>query len=407
MWRDGLILPIVCHMWTSFSYLNGMGPLWSPAVLTRKNDLTMLVAYGPGGHPVVAEETPLEQLQQLSHERALHCPNCRSVVHLRGGPGKRAQLHFAHQKGECAWSTEVESIRHMRGKVVLANWLREQFPQAAITLEERLPEPNRIADIFVAHTAGQRWAVEFQCAALELDEWQRRHSAYRSAKIIDIWIIGDNRREKQEAFIEAIIAEAHEVMFLDPLVTPARIWLRWPVTRDTLREWQRSGNTTRTPLLEGWVGHLGYGALLLGRLHEVQLGEQGKLVHPALSALEARTKLLRAMSTASSVDEAMLTRYLRHSLDEEAIHVVLLPLVRAYLRDPDLLQRYNYGRGHSGQLPAEADQRRVLQARVWFSRLAQQGFSPARVQELAKEVPFVGPYAAFVGYVEMLTAMVC
>lgn len=195
-------------------------------------------------------------------------------------------------------------------------------------------------------------------------------------------------------------------MFLDPLVTPARIWLRWPVTRDTVREWQHSGNTAQTPLLEGWVGYLGYGALLIGRLYEVRLGEQGKLVHPALAALEARKELLRLMSAARSVDEATLTVYLRHSLDEEAIRVVLLPLVRAYLRDPDLLQRYNYGRGRSGQLPGEADQRRVQQARMWFTRLAQRGFPPARVQELAQEIPFVGPYAAFARYVEMLTAMV-
>lgn len=363
----------------------------------------MLVAYGPDGHPVIAEETPLEQLQQWSHERALHCPNCRGVVHVRGGPGKRAQLHFAHQKGECAWSTESESVRHMRGKIVLAQWLRQQFPQATVTLEERLPEPNRIADIFVVHADGQRWAVEFQCAPLELNEWQHRHTTYRNAQIIDIWIIGDNRREKQEAFIEAVIAAAHEVMFLDPLVTPPRVWLRWPVTRDTMREWQRS--TIQTPLLEGWVGHLGYGALLIGRLYEVQLGEGGKLIHPALSALEERTKLLRAMSTAPSVDEAMLVAYVRHGLDEKAIRLVLLPLLRAYLRDPDLLQRYNYGRGRLGQSPSEADQRRVQQAHNWFTRLAQQGFSLARVQELAKEIPFAGPYAAFAEYIQMLTAM--
>jgi len=370
----------------------------------------MLVAYGPDNRPVVAEETPLEQLQEWSRGRVLHCPNCRSVVFVRGGPGKRAQLHFAHQKGECAWSTEVESVRHMRGKVVLAQWLREQFPQATTTLEERLPEPNRIADIFVAHADGRRWAVEFQCAPLELGEWQHRHATYRKANIVDIWIIGDNRREKQEAFIEAIIAAAREVMFLDPLVTPARIWLRWPVTHDTLREWQRNGNMDgrkASPLLlEGWVGHLGIGALLLGRLHEVRLGENGKLVHPALVALEARVELLRVMSVAPRVDEAMLGEYLRYSVDEEAIGVVLLPLVRAYLRDPELLRRYNYGRGRSGQLPSEADQQRVKQARNWFAKLAQQGFSLARVQELAKEIPFVGPYAAFAGYVEMLTATI-
>jgi hypothetical protein len=360
----------------------------------------MLVAYGPGGRPVIAEETPLAQLQQWSHQRMLHCPNCREAVHVRGGPGKRAQLHFAHQKGECAWSTEAESVRHARGKMVLAQWLREQLPLATVTLEQRLPEPNRIADIFVAHPEGQRWAVEFQCAPLELDEWNHRHSAYRNASICDIWIIGDNRREKQEAFIEAILTTACEVMFLDPLVTPPRIWIRWPVTRGTLQDWQR--NTIRTPLLEGRVSHLGYGALLTGRLHEVRLGAQGKLVHPALSTLEARTKLLRTMSAATSLDEDSLAAYLRHSIDEDAIHVVILPLMRAYLRDPELLQRYNYGRGRAGQPPGEADKHRVQQARAWFARLEQQGFSRARVQALAQELPFVGPYASFAAYIEML-----
>jgi hypothetical protein len=364
----------------------------------------MLVAYGPNSRPVVAGEEPLEQLQQWSRERVLLCPNCRGIVHVRGGPGKRAQLHFAHQRGECAWSTETESVRHARGKMVLAHWLREQFPQAAITLEERLPEPNRIADIFVVQNDGHRWAVEFQCAPLELGEWQRRHLAYRSADIVDIWIIGDNRRKKQEAFIEAILVEAREVLFLDPLVTPSRVWIRWPVTRDTLQGWQRSA--IQTPLLDGWVGHLGYGALLIGQLHEVHLDEQGKLVHFARSALEARTKLLHVMNTAPSLDEKVLETYLLHSVDEEAIREVILPLVRAYLRDPGFLQRYNYGRGHLGQFLNDADKRRIEQARAWFARLRQQGFSRERVQALAKEIPFVGPYAAFAQYIEMLMAVV-
>ena len=60
----------------------------------------MLVAYGPEEQPVVAEEMSLEQLQQLSHEQQLRCPNCRGLVHVRGGPSKRMQLHFAHQRGE-------------------------------------------------------------------------------------------------------------------------------------------------------------------------------------------------------------------------------------------------------------------------------------------------------------------
>lgn len=363
----------------------------------------MLVAYGPDDHPVIAEETPLDQLQQWSRERRLYCPNCRGVVHVRGGVEKRTQLHFAHQKGECAWSTEAESVRHARGKMVLAQWLREQFPGAVVTLEERLPGPNRIADVFVMHGDGQRWAVEFQCAPLDVEEWRRRHAAYRDARIVDIWVVGNNRLEKQEAFIEAILGGMREVMFLNPLVTPACMWLRWVVTREMVQVWQQEKGWT--PALEGWVGRLGYGASLRGQLQDVRLGEQGALIHPARTVLEERTRLLHAMSMAQCVDESVLTAYLRPIVGEEAVRLVVIPLMHAYLRDPDLLRRYNYGRGCVGAPLSEAETYRVQQARVWLDKVAQRGFSARRLQELAQEIPFVGPYASFAGYMEMLAAM--
>lgn len=365
----------------------------------------MLVAYGPAGQPVIAGETSQEELQRWSQERALYCPNCRGVVHVRGGPDKRTQLHFAHQKGECAWSTEAESLRHACGKMVLALWLREQFPRAIVTLEERLPGPNRIADIFVAHPTGDRWAIEFQCAPLDVEEWRHRHTAYRNAHILDTWIIGNNRREKQEAFIEAIMATAHEVMFLDPLVTPPRIWLRWPLSRDAVKTWQQETRSAWVPTLEGGVERATYGTTLTGQLQDVRLDERGKLVHPVRSALEARTLLLHKMSEASAVDEVMLLAYLRQHVSEDAVRIVMLPLVHAYVRDPDLLRRYNYGRGQLEQPLSEEDKLRVQRARLWLGGLAQQGFTAARLQELAKEIPFVGPYRAFASYMEMLVAL--
>ncbi len=362
----------------------------------------MLVAYGPDGHPVVAEEEPLEQLQRWSQEHVLYCPNCRGVVHVRGGPEKRTQLHFAHQKGECAWSTESESVRHMRGKMVLTEWLRRQFPLASISLEERLPEPNRIADIFVTHPDGQRWAIEFQCAPLDVDEWRLRHAAYRNANIQDTWIIGNNRREKQEAFIEAIIDSTHEVMFLDPLVTPARVWLRWPVIREKVQEW-RSGIGWILSI-EGWVGRSRseYGVTLRGRLQDVFLGEDSKLIHPDRLAFEARDDLLHTMKSARSIDKTTLSAYLAPIVGEEALNVVLFPLLRAYLLDPDLLRRYNYGRGLWNQPVSDEDRHRVQQACVWLEKVSQQGFPLSRLGSLAREIPPVGPYAPFANFVEML-----
>lgn len=363
----------------------------------------MLVAYGPDGNTIVAGETPLEQLQQWSRERSLHCPNCRGVVHVRGGTDKRTQVHFAHQKGECAWSTEAESVRHARGKVTLANWLRAQFPAATITLEERLPEPNRIADIFVAHADGRRWAIEFQCAPLDIEEWQHRHDAYRQASILDIWVIGNNRRDKQEAFIEAILTTYREVLFLDPLVHPARIWLRWPISYEAVQSWQPEA--FERAVLAGWVGRLRYGVTLVGQLDAVYLSDEGQLLHPERRALEQRALRIERMGAALAIDETSLATYLRGRVNERAVRMVILPLTRAYLRDPDLLRRYNYGRGLDGLPVSEADTLRIERAKQWLANLAQYGFSPAQLREVARSIPFAGPYAALANYAEMLLAL--
>jgi len=364
----------------------------------------MLVAYGPQGQPIVAEEAAFEQLVIWSHAQQLHCPNCRGVVHVRGGVSKRMQLHFAHMRGECAWSTEGESVRHMLGKLTLAQWLRAQFPQALVTLEERLPGPNRIADVFLAHAGGRRQAVEFQCAPLELEEWQMRHAAYRAADIIDTWVIGSNRLEKQEAFIEAILSFAREIVFLDPLLSPARTWLRWPATRETVRMWQSSAQPP--PALSGWVGHLGFSATIVGDLADLHLTTHGTFSHTGRTALAESQQLLRKMEHAPLPDVATFEAYLRAiRLDDVAIRIVLLPLLRAYLRDPDLLRRYNYGRGQWNQPVTPQDRQRVEGARAWLQTLAERGIASGRVRELVGAIPLTGPYAAVASYLEMLLAL--
>ncbi|MBX5458944.1 MAG: hypothetical protein IRZ31_18780 [Thermogemmatispora sp.] len=368
----------------------------------------MLVAYGPDGQPVVADERSLSQLQEWSQQRQLFCPNCRAVLHLRGGPARRTQLHFAHRKGECPWSTEEESERHMRGKAGLAVWLHQQFPAARITLEERLPEPNRIADVFVKHPDGRQLAVEFQCAPLELDEWQRRHQAYQQAGITDLWIIGSNRRDKQEAFQEAILESSGLLVFLDPLLTPARAWLRWPLSAQALQAWQEERfSPAQTPNLSagGWVGRLGYGMTLSTTLGELHLNEQGEINHPQRAEHERRLRLRHLMTFADSVDENLLAAYLYNTVSAEMIQRVLRPLLRAYRSDPDLLRRYNYGRGTPEQPVREEDRQRVARACAWLRQLARQGFPLARLRAVAQEIPFVGPYAAFVRYIEMLVTL--
>ena len=362
----------------------------------------MLVAYGPEGQPIVAKDVYLMQLKDLSRRNLLVCPNCRGIVHVRGGSEKRIQIHFAHQKGECSWSTETETIRHLQGKVVLSEWLQKQFPSTRITLEKRLPEPNRIADIFVTFEDGRQWAIEFQCASLDVEEWHRRHKAYREAGIRDTWIIGSNRREKQESFIEAIIVSASEVMFVDPLLTPPIIWIRWAISRDTMLE--RQFVKCWTPSVEGWVGRSRwkYGVTLRGILGDVSLKADGCLNHPNRSTFEKQISLLREMRRAQDIDKAFLKEYLEPIVGGEALDVILFPMLRAYLLDPDLLTRYNYGRGSGDYFVSEADRRRLEQARNWLERLAQREFSAQWLEKLAQAIPPVGPYAAFANYMEML-----
>lgn len=369
----------------------------------------MLVAYGPDNTPVLAEEQRLTQLLQWSRERQLYCPNCRSILHVRGGAEKRTQLHFAHQKGECEWSTEPESLRHTQGKRVLAEWLQTQFPQAMVSLEERLPEPNRIADIFIRHPDNRRWAVEFQCAPLDIAEWKHRHNAYQQAGIHDLWIIGVNRREKQEAFIEAILGGEGEILFLDPQVTPARVWLRWLITAELAQEWQQviqhHPQHTHIPTLDGLAGRTGYGAFLRGTLPEISLDSKAHLQHSMRTTIEQRSQLLCRMQNAHTIDEAQLVAYLQHLTSEAMSHHVLRPLIHAYLRDPDLLRRYNYGRGLPTIPVSPADQERIQQARHWLAELARHGFQREDIREILSVIPYVGVYAAFIRYIEMLLSL--
>ena len=104
-------------------------------------------------------------------------------------------------------------------------------------------------------------------------------------------------------------------------------------------------------------------------------------------------------------DPKLFEEYLATQLVEAAFQIVMLPLLRAYLRDPDLLRRYNYGRGQWNQPVTSADQQRIARAVTWLQDLAGKGFSIERLRELAKMIPLVGPYAALASYLDMLLVL--
>jgi hypothetical protein len=138
-------------------------------------------------------------------------------------------------------------------------------------------------------------------------------------------------------------------------------------------------------------------------LKDVSLGENGRFVHASRFQFNTRVGLLKEMREAKTINSVTLYAYLNPIVGGEAFDVVLFPMLHAYLLDPELLTRYNYGRGIEGYIVSEADKIRIQKARIWLERLNQLGYSTFWLEKLAQEIPHVGPYTAFANYIEMLS----
>ncbi len=130
-------------------------------------------------------------LKSLAAARVLYCPHCRKQVFFRGGP-KRIH-HFYHEAHvECSFVGEPETQEHLGGKLAIYNWLKEQYPNANIALEQRITKTNQIADVYADFGNGQIFAFEIQCAELTIEKWLERRKLYANAGVNDIWLFGAN-----------------------------------------------------------------------------------------------------------------------------------------------------------------------------------------------------------------------
>jgi competence protein CoiA len=130
-----------------------------------------------------------EKIRRLCKRGGLWCPECLGPIEFRAGTSKIA--HFAHRRGTtCTYSYwEPESEDHIRGKLLLYEWLSQAFPNSQIALEQSIPETKQRSDILVIHPSGEKIAVEYQCSPIPEDIWQARHSLYKQANIQDLWVI--------------------------------------------------------------------------------------------------------------------------------------------------------------------------------------------------------------------------
>ncbi|MGE6379562.1 competence protein CoiA [Peribacillus muralis] len=141
---------------------------------------------------LIASNCEVDSTKKLSKEKKLQCPNCQSTVIFK--PGNVYRSHFAHFNSECVVTNyEPETPSHHKGKKILIEWIRKNYPDAEVEYEVYIPETKQIADVFVIHSGegmeGIRWAFEFQHSPLSSKDWENRHELYQSVGIQDYWIL--------------------------------------------------------------------------------------------------------------------------------------------------------------------------------------------------------------------------
>lgn len=129
-----------------------------------------------------------EQLKKWAKKNILICPVCNKPYEYCHGEFKSP--YFRHkEKCECEDRySESESTEHINGKRDLFEWIKIQDGVTETILEGWLPETKQRPDIMFKWNEKQ-YVIEYQCTPIA-SEYIERHELYKSAGIIDIWVLG-------------------------------------------------------------------------------------------------------------------------------------------------------------------------------------------------------------------------
>lgn len=122
----------------------------------------------------------------------LICQECGKEVQLKIRDPRKKIPHFAHKvtDDKCPFSSNDlrESEEHKRGKMLLYNYFKEQYPEISPMINHRLPN-KRKADLYIEFNNGDKLAVEYQRTELGILEWQERQEEYRKSNINVLWLL--------------------------------------------------------------------------------------------------------------------------------------------------------------------------------------------------------------------------
>lgn len=153
----------------------------------------MLTAQTGNGRMIsLIENWDKNELQKLTQTEALFCPVCKERVLIK--KGNKRIWHFAHNsKLNCVVELENESEYHLKGKINLYHWFKNQG--IPVELELYIPKIKQRPDLYV-QVNGQGYAIEFQCSTMDSSILLKRTNSYLQEKIKPIWILGGNRLKK-------------------------------------------------------------------------------------------------------------------------------------------------------------------------------------------------------------------
>ncbi|KYC97252.1 hypothetical protein B4102_0907 [Heyndrickxia sporothermodurans] len=140
-----------------------------------------------------------EKLMKIRGKTPLYCPQCYEEVIVK--IGKIKIPHFAHKTNTKCTSSEPESERHLQGKIDLFSWLKAQ--RLNVEMEKFFPEINQRSDLYV-QKHGKKYAIEFQCSAIPIEEIEKRTEGYSSIDIVPVWLLGGEPYQKKFTLIDNV-----------------------------------------------------------------------------------------------------------------------------------------------------------------------------------------------------------
>lgn len=156
----------------------------------------MLVANRKNGEKFsLADYHDRDVLNDFRKKEEFQCPICGELVILK--LGSKRIWHFSHRKdANCPQEYERESDYHMKGKLQLYQWIKQNGLEAE--LESYFPSCKQRADI-AFEWRHKRYALEFQCSAISSELFTKRTKGYLASGITPIWLLGGNQLKRMGA----------------------------------------------------------------------------------------------------------------------------------------------------------------------------------------------------------------